>query len=119
MNISDIFIVIIISFITVIIAGFFIFIQSEVGTEMENAFEELTASNERGINYSESYEVGFAEELKNKYLQLERKLQPWEVDELFGKFELKRICELLVFWANNLQIRSMSFSSRLVILTPK
>jgi len=61
MNISDIFIVIIISFITVIIAGFFIFIQSEVGTEMESAFEELTASNNKGINYSQSYEEGFAQ----------------------------------------------------------
>lgn len=38
-----------------------------------------------------SYEAGFAEELKKAFLQLDRKLKPYEVDRLFANFENHRL----------------------------
>lgn len=38
-----------------------------------------------------SYEAGFAEELKKAFMQLDRRLKPYEVDRLFANFENHRL----------------------------
>jgi hypothetical protein len=53
--------------------------------------------NVRNTMYSEvlrlisSYETGFAEVLQKEYQKLGRKLQPYEVDQLFNQFEQQRL----------------------------
>jgi len=69
MNITDLILMSILGFITVIIAGFFIYAQSEVGGQLETQFEELTTKSESGTNYTEAYDEGFGT-LGNAYSTL-------------------------------------------------
>ncbi len=43
-----------------------------------------------------SYETGLAEVITNKYNELERKLTPYETDELFGEFEKQSLYKPLI-----------------------
>ena len=55
------------------------------------------SENERGTMYSEvldliaSYEAGFADELKQKSIEIGRKLTPEEADKIYANFESRRL----------------------------